>query len=86
MASVIEFPAPWKVEVVQALEHCLSLARKGELAALSISYTDAEMVMYDCIEARNHYCAVTLLGQVQMLRRDLIDLTIKLRDGYTEEK
>lgn len=86
MASVIEFPAPGKVDVIRALEHCLTLARKDELIAFSISYTGNDMVMYDCIEARDHYCAVTLLGQVQMLQRDLIDLTIKLRDGYTEAK
>lgn len=76
---IIQFPVPALAVVVRELEQALALARRGKVEGIALSYM-AEGEMHDCVEARNLPSAVSLLGQSNMLRVDLIELVKRLRE------
>lgn len=76
---VIKFPVPALRVVVHELEVALVAAKDGRLSSIAMSYM-SDGGMYDCAHAYDYESAISLLGQSNMLRIDIIEMVKRFRD------
>lgn len=76
---IIQLPVPAQTAVIQDLERALTMARAGRLSGIALSYM-ADGEMFDIAEAKDYAHAVSLLGQSNMLRLDIMELVKRFRE------